>query len=136
MLQQLECSFSVFVSSLEKKEWPKSSFACEQGLFELNFLPFCLCKATATFHKAINKPISFIRQRRWGMVITLLRWSCLLLKKNKFNHLVQLREIAHCVKADRVQCVSVKCFFSQTDTKYLKTTSIPEKMILYNLAVK
>jgi len=62
----LDCNAGYWQIPLAEEDKPKTAFTCHCGTFQCTRLPFGLCNAPATFHRAIDMLLSGVK---WALPV-------------------------------------------------------------------
>ena len=102
---------------LRKKEWDKTGFACELGLFQWKMMPFGLCNATATFQRLMAHALTIVMKKYVNLVMCYVD-DVVIATPTLEDHIERLDEVFACMKRSGVKCKPSKCKILKESIKY------------------
>ena len=100
---------------IAEQDKPKTAFACREGLFEWNVMPFGLCNAPATFQRAMDILLAGLS---WKICLVYLD-DVIVFSASFKEHLKHLELVFSRFVDANLTLKKEKCSFFQTEVKYL-----------------
>ena len=114
----IDLTWAFWQIPVRKADRQKTDFACELGLFEWRRMPFGMCKASATFRRAIARALRKIVNREGSMVMAYID-DIVIATETVEDHMVRLREVFECLREAGFKMRVAKCDFMKSEIKYL-----------------
>ena len=102
--------------SEESKKY--TAFACHDGLFQCERMPFGLCNATATFQRLMARALSPIMNKYGNLVLCYID-DILIATKTIDEHLDRLQEVFTCLRKAGLKLKASKCVLFETEIVFL-----------------
>ena len=114
----IDLAWAFWQIPVRKADRQKTAFACELGLIEWRHMPFGMCNAPATFHRAIACALRKIVNREGSMVMAYID-DIVIATETVEDHMARLREVFDCLREAGFKMRVAKCDFMKSEIKYL-----------------